>query len=77
MKNSEKINRTIDYKKIRELSHRMDCTITEADFNPTHPNPCRIDFTASDIHRFLINSGGNFYGTKYRGTGDMYKRLSR
>lgn len=42
-----------DYKRIRELSHRMDCTITEADFNTSHPNPYRIDYTASDIHRFL------------------------
>ena len=42
-----------DYKRIRELSHLMDCTITEADFNTSHPNPYRIDYTASDIHRYL------------------------
>ena len=42
-----------DYRKIRELSHRMNCTITEADFNTSHPNPYRIDYTASDIHRYL------------------------
>lgn len=42
-----------DYKTIRELSHRIDCTITEADFNTSHPNLCRIDYTASDIHRYL------------------------
>lgn len=42
-----------DYKTIRELSHRIDCTITEADFNTSHPNPYRIDYIASDIHRYL------------------------
>ena len=42
-----------DYKKIRELSHRIDCTITEADFNTSHLNPYRIDYTTSDIHRYL------------------------
>ena len=42
-----------DCKTIRELSHRIDCTITEADFNTSRPNPCRIDYTASDIHRYL------------------------
>lgn len=47
-----------DYKAIRELSHRIDCTITEADFNTNHPNPYRIDYTASDIHRYLKYAGG-------------------
>ena len=47
-----------DYEKIRELSHRMDCTITEADFNTNHPNPYRIDYIASDIHRYLKYVGG-------------------
>ena len=42
-----------DYKRIRELSHRMDCTITEADFNTKHPNPYRVAYAASDIHRYL------------------------
>ena len=42
-----------DYKRIQELSHRIDCTITEADFDTSHPNPYRVDYTASDIHRYL------------------------
>ena len=46
-----------DYKTIRELSHRIDCTITEADFNTSHPNPYRIDYIASDIHRYLKRGG--------------------
>ena len=47
-----------DYERIRELSHRIDCTITEADFNTSRPNPYRIDYTASDIHRYLKYAGG-------------------
>ena len=47
-----------DYKRIRELSHRIDCTIIEADFNTNRPNPYRIDYTASDIHRYLKYIGG-------------------
>ena len=46
-----------DYKTIRELSHRIDCTITEADFNTSHPNLHRIDYIASDIHRYLKYAG--------------------
>ena len=42
-----------DYKAIRELSHRIDCTITEADYYTSHPNPYRIYYMASDIHRYL------------------------
>lgn len=52
MENKTKF-KELDYKKIRELSHRIDCTITEADFNTSHPNPYRVDYTASDIHRYL------------------------
>jgi hypothetical protein len=49
-----------DYKTIRELSHRIDCTITEADFNTSRPNPYRIDYTISDIHRYSKSkTGGN------------------
>lgn len=48
----------LDYKRIQELSHRIDCTITEADFNTSYPNPYRIDYTASDIHRYLKHVGG-------------------
>ena len=42
-----------NYQKIREMSKRMDCTISEADFNTSRPNPYRIDYAASDIHRYL------------------------
>lgn len=52
MENKTKF-KELDYKTIRELSHRIDCTITEADFNTSHPNPHRIDYIASDIHRYL------------------------
>lgn len=48
----------LDYKSIQELSHRIDCTITQADFDTSHPNPYRIDYTASDIHRFFKYVGG-------------------
>ena len=48
-----------DYKSIRELSHCMDCTITHADFNTSSPNPYRIDYLISDIHRYLkYKTGG-------------------
>ena len=48
-----------DYKLIRELSHCMDCTITQADFNTNQPNPYRIDYAASDIRRYLkCKTGG-------------------
>ena len=47
-----------DYKAICKLSHLIDCSITEADFNTSHPNPYRIDYTASDIHRYLKYIGG-------------------
>ena len=50
----------LDYKRIQELSHRIDCTITEADFNTSRPNPYRIDYTISDIHRYSKSkTGGN------------------
>lgn len=49
----------IDYKVIRELSHCMDCAVTEADFDTSRPNPHRIAYTACDIHRYL-KSGGKF-----------------
>lgn len=48
-----------DYKAIRELSHCIDCTITQADFNTSSPNPYRIDYLISDIHRYLnYKTGG-------------------
>ena len=49
-----------DYKLIRELSHCMDCTITQADFNTSSPNPYRIGYLISDIHRCLKYAGGKF-----------------
>ena len=42
-----------DYKLIRELSYRMDCTITQEDFNTSIPNPYRIDYLISDMRRYL------------------------
>lgn len=57
MENETKF-RQPDYKTIQRLSHRIDCTITGADFNTSHPNPYRIDYTASDIHRYLKYAGG-------------------
>ena len=47
-----------DYKSIRELSHRIDCTITQADFNTSSPNPYRIDYMLCDINRYLKYTGG-------------------
>ena len=48
-----------DYKSIRELSHRIDCTITQADFDTSSPNPYRIDYLISDISRYLkYKTGG-------------------
>ena len=49
-----------DYKSIRELSHCIDCTITQADFNASNPNPYRIDYLISDINRHLKHAGGKF-----------------
>lgn len=59
MKAENKIKfKELDYKRIRELSHRIDCTITEADFNTNRPNPRRIDYITSDINRYLKYTGG-------------------
>lgn len=54
-----------DYKEIRQLSHRIDCTVTEADFNTNRPNPYRIAYVAGDIHRYLAYAGGKHYDFKY------------
>ena len=59
--NEEKIMAP-DYRRIRELSHRTDCTVTQADFNTSRPNPYRIEYIASDIHRYLKYTGEEFYG---------------
>ena len=48
-----------DYELIKELSYHIDCTVTEADFDTSHPNPYRIDYAASDIYRYLkYKTGG-------------------
>lgn len=46
-----------DYMKIRELSQRIDCTVTNDDFNTSHPNPYRISYLVSDIGRYLKCGG--------------------
>lgn len=53
MNTQKKQNNTyIDYKAIREMGKRIDCTIVKADFNTNHPNPYRIDYTVADISRY-------------------------
>lgn len=53
MNTQKKQNNTyIDYKTIREIGKRIDCTIVEVDFNTNHPNPYRIDYTVADIDRY-------------------------
>lgn len=42
-----------DYNKIKLESQYIDHSISEADFFTSHPNPYRISYTASDIHRYL------------------------
>ena len=41
-----------DYKKIRELSQRINCTVEEEDFDTSHPNPYRINYIARDINEY-------------------------
>ena len=54
-----------DYKKIREESCRIDCMVTQADFNTMRPNPCRVSITASDVNRYLCyKNGGRFNGVR-------------
>ena len=54
MKIANEIKHTYpDYKRIRELSYRMDCTITQEDFNTSIPNPYRIEYLISDMRRYL------------------------
>ena len=50
---NETKNTYTDYKAVRELSHCMDCTITQADFDTSNPNPYRIDYLISDISKYL------------------------
>ena len=47
-----------DYKKIRELSHRIDCTVTQADFDTQYPNPLRIHCMMGDIYRHFKHVRG-------------------
>ena len=47
-----------DYKSIQEEATHIDCTITEADFYTSHPNPYRISYIVSDINRHLKYKGG-------------------
>jgi hypothetical protein len=54
-----------NYQKIRELSHRIDCTVVEADFSTSYPNQCRIAYLASDINRYLKHTGGRRFGFGY------------
>ena len=59
-KENETIFKEPDYKAIQKLSHRIDCTVTQADFDTSHPNPYRIDYAVSDIHRYMKYIGGKF-----------------
>ena len=42
-----------DYGYTEEELCRIDCTVTLADFDTSHPNPRRIDYVAGDINRYL------------------------
>lgn len=58
MKIENKANlKKLDYKAIQKLSHRIDCTITEADFDTSRPNLHRVDYMASDIYRYTKRGG--------------------
>lgn len=46
-----------DYRRIQELSHCIDHTITGADFNTNYPNSYRINYVAGDIHRYFKCAG--------------------
>lgn len=45
-----------DYKRIRELSHRIDCVLYESDFSTYYPNRW-TDRTMADINRYLKYGG--------------------
>lgn len=45
-----------DYKRIRELSHRIDCVLYESDFSTYYPNRW-TDRTIVDINRYLKYGG--------------------
>ena len=46
----------LDYKRIRELSHRIDCVLYESDFSTYYPNRW-ADRTMADINRYLKYGG--------------------
>lgn len=46
----------LDYKSIRELSHRIDCVLYESDFSTYYPNRW-TDRTMADINRYLKYGG--------------------
>ena len=56
MKNETKIL-VPNHEDARELSCRIDHTITEADFNTNRPNTHRVDYIAGDIRRYLKRGG--------------------
>lgn len=60
LKNGEVVV-TPDYEAIKSMSHSVDCTICSEDFNTSRPNPHRLDYAVSDIHRYMKYSGGKFY----------------
>jgi hypothetical protein len=45
-----------DCKRIRELSHRIDCVLYESDFSTYYPNRW-TDRTMADINRYLKCGG--------------------
>lgn len=45
-----------DYKRIRELSHCIDCVLYESDFSTYYPNRW-TDRTMADINRYLKYGG--------------------
>ena len=55
IKNNER-KTGIDYKAIRELSHRIDCVLYESDFSTYYPNRW-TDRTMADINRYLKHGG--------------------
>ncbi len=47
-----------NYEAIREMSKRIDSTVTEADFSTEYPNSNRIACVAEDINRYLKHKNG-------------------
>ena len=55
MENKTKF-KELDYKAIRELSHRIDCVLYESDFSTYYPIRW-TDRTMADINRYLKHGG--------------------